>query len=380
MIGLSGLLVKSAQQMLLTAQDLRAADISLPILVGGAALTRRFTDERISPEYSGPVIYAKDAMIGLSLANQVMEDPDQFSIKKEPTVTPRRAALAGEKDKQDVSIPKRSNIAMPTIFRPIDCKPHILQNIELDFCIPYINWQMLLGHHLGLKGKVKKLLAEGNDKAISLKTNVDELFQEAKKNGWFKPSVIYQFFPAVSEGNQVHILHPEQPEEIIETFTFPRQNKEPYLCLADYVTERNDNNKHDYIALFAVTAGSNVRQAAQNFKKEGEYFNSHAIQSMALELAEGLAERTHQTIRDHWGFPDHTDFTMQDRLQARYQGQRFSFGYPACPNLEDQEKLFRLLQPEKIGIQLTEGFMMEPEASVTAFVVSHPEARYFNVL
>ena len=105
----------------------------------------------------------------------------------------------------------------------------------------------------------------------------------------------------------------------------------------------------------------------------------HAVQALALELAEGLAERTHQVIRDKWGFPDPVDFTMEKRFQAKYQGQRYSFGYPACPNLEDQEKLFHLLKPEKIGIHLTEGFMMEPEASVSAIVVSHPEARYFNV-
>ena len=137
MIGLSGLLVKSAQQMLLTAQDLRAADISLPILVGGAALTRRFTDEKISPEYSGPVIYAKDAMNGLSLANQVMEDPDQFSIKKEPIVTPRRAALTDDKKQQDLSIPKRSNIASRRFFNQ-SIASHIffkISNLTIVFLI-----------------------------------------------------------------------------------------------------------------------------------------------------------------------------------------------------------------------------------------------------
>lgn len=115
-------------------------------------------------------------------------------------------------------------------------------------------------------------------------------------------------------------------------------------------------------------------------KEDGQFFRSHAIQALALELAEGLAERTHQLIRDRWGFPDSPDFSMKDRFQAKYQGQRFSFGYPACPDLEDQEKLFKLLKPEQIGITLTDGYMMEPEASVSAFVVSHPEARYFNVL
>ncbi|CEE01481.1 methionine synthase [Caldibacillus thermoamylovorans] len=146
------------------------------------------------------------------------------------------------------------------------------------------------------------------------------------------------------------------------------------------MSEQTEDTPHDYIALFAVTAGENIRKLAIQFKEKGEFFKNHVIQAMALELAEGLAERTHQLIRDRWGFPDPLDFSMKDCFQAKYQGQRFSFGYPACPDLEDQAKLFKLLQPEKFGIQLTEGFMMEPEASVTAFVVAHPEARYFNVL
>ena len=113
--------------------------------------------------------------------------------------------------------------------------------------------------------------------------------------------------------------------------------------------------------------------------KQGKFLESHGLLATALELAEGFPERLHQEIRDGWGFPDATDFTMRDRFAAKYQGQRFSFGYPGCPNLEDQEKLFKLLKPEQIGVNLTEGFMMEPEASVSAIVFAHPDARYFNV-
>ena len=130
----------------------------------------------------------------------------------------------------------------------------------------------------------------------------------------------------------------------------------------------------DYIALMVVTAGRGVREAATRLKEEGKFLEMHALQPTALELEEGFAERIHQGIRDQWGFPDGVDFTMRDRLAAKYQGQRFSFGYPACPNLEEHEKLF-----EDIGAQLTLGFMMEPESSVSAIVFAHPEARYFNV-
>ena len=136
----------------------------------------------------------------------------------------------------------------------------------------------------------------------------------------------------------------------------------------------------DYIAFFAVTAGKGVREIAEKLKNEGRFLENHAFQALALETAEGLAELIHRQIRDRWGFPDPVNFTMKDRFAAKYQGQRFSFGYPACPDLEDQKKLFRLISPEDIGIELTEGFMMEPEASVTAIVFAHPEARYFNVM
>jgi 5-methyltetrahydrofolate--homocysteine methyltransferase len=136
----------------------------------------------------------------------------------------------------------------------------------------------------------------------------------------------------------------------------------------------------DYVGMFAVVAGKNIRPEAQRMKEEGRYFESHALQAIALETAEGFAERIHQLMRDQWGFPDPADFTMKERFAAKYQGQRFSFGYPACPNLEDQARLFRLLNPGQIGLELTDGYMMEPEAAVTAIVFAHPEARYFNVL
>jgi len=134
----------------------------------------------------------------------------------------------------------------------------------------------------------------------------------------------------------------------------------------------------DSVGFLVVTAGKGVREISTEYKEQGEYVRSHAIQSLALELAEAFAERLHHVMRDTWGFPDPADMTMIQRFGARYQGIRVSFGYPACPNLEDQEKLFRLLQPSQIGVELTEGFMMEPEASVSAMVFSHPQARYFN--
>ena len=368
MIGLSGLLVKSAQQMVLTAQDLKQAGISLPILVGGAALSRKFTDTKIAPEYDGIVLYAKDAMEGLTLANRIVQQDISYEKKEKTKQTIERQST--------VAVMTKSNVKRAPIYVPTDTEKHILKDIPLSHIEPYVNWQMLLGHHLGLKGNVKKLLAEGNEKAIMLKELIDELLAEAKQTKSLAPKAVYQFFPARSDGDTVIIYDPRDQQTVIETFTFPRQTKAPHLCLADYLS----NEQIDYVGLFAVTAGAGVRDMAQRLKEEGQFLKSHAIQALALELAEGLAERVHQIMRDRWGFPDSPDFTMEQRFAAKYQGQRFSFGYPACPNLEDQEKLFRLLRPEEIGIHLTEGYMMEPEASVSAIVFAHPEARYFNVL
>ncbi|MED3668333.1 methionine synthase [Geobacillus kaustophilus] len=371
-IGLSGLLVKSAQQMVVTAQDLRQAGISTPILVGGAALTRKFTENKIAPEYDGIVLYAKDAMDGLALANQLQQGEIDYKKKEAAESEPTRPTAVATAFKSNVSTD------VP-VYIPADLERHVLRNVPLDHVLPYVNWQMVLGHHLGLKGKVKRLLEERDEKALALKAVVDELVAEAKERGWIQPAGVYRFFPAQSDGNRVYVYDPVDRKTVLETFDFPRQPRAPHLCLADYLKSK-ESGEMDYVGLFAVTAGYGIRELAQQWKDEGEFLKSHAIQALALEIAEGFAERIHQIMRDRWGFPDDPDFTMEERFAAKYQGQRYSFGYPACPNLEDQEKLFRLLHPEDIGIRLTDGYMMEPEASVSAIVFAHPEARYFNVL
>lgn len=382
-VGLSGLLVKSAQQMVLTAHDMKQAGITVPILVGGAALSRKFTDTKIANEYDGLVLYAKDAMNGLSLANQLHE-PDGYEKFLSERKEKQEAALLkpdffGNKKSATAVLDRPKVTVKAPVFVPQDTKRHLLKSYSLSHIEPYINQQMLLGHHLGLKGKVEKLLAEKDDKAVKIHEVVQSLLTEAKINGWIKPAAVYQFYPAQSDGNKLYIFDPENQENILETFDFPRQEVSPGLCLADYVRPVSDIEK-DYVGMFAVTAGTGIRQAADQLKKEGRFLESHALQALALESAEGFAELIHRQIRDRWGFPDSTEMTMKDRFAAKYQGQRFSFGYPACPDLDDQKKLFKLLQPEDIGIHLTDGCMMEPEASVTAIVFSHPEARYFNVL
>ncbi len=380
-IGLSGLLVKSAQQMVITAQDLKAAGVDVPILVGGAALTRKFTKTRISPEYEGLVLYAKDAMNGLDLANQISNPQLRQKLIEEMRASKESNVMeAGKKSELPAATRAvRSSISQDAeVYVAPDTDRHVMRNIPLSHIIPYINMQMLLGHHLGLKGSVEQLLAEKNEKAVELKETIDSILEEASRLGLIQANGMYRFFPAHSSGNDILVYDPQDHGKLLKTFSFPRQQSEPYLCLADFL-KSVDSGVMDYVGFLVVTAGRGIREKAEEWKKKGDYLRSHALQALALETAEALAERIHHMMRDIWGFPDPPEFTMKQRFGARYQGIRVSFGYPACPNLDDQELLFDLMKPQDIGVELTDGSMMEPEASVSAMVFAHPQAQYFNV-
>jgi 5-methyltetrahydrofolate--homocysteine methyltransferase len=164
----------------------------------------------------------------------------------------------------------------------------------------------------------------------------------------------------------------------VHRFVFGRQSKQDGLCLSDYVLDPVDGTR-DHLALFVVTAGEGAREHAERAKQGGEYFLSHALQALAIETAEACAEWLHRRIREDWGFPDPPSMTMHDRFTARYRGKRYSFGYGACPDLNQQQGIWKLLNPEEIGVRLTEGMMMDPEASVSALVFHHPDCAYFTV-
>jgi 5-methyltetrahydrofolate--homocysteine methyltransferase len=381
-IGLSGLLVKSAQMMVITAQDLKTAGIDCPILVGGAALTNKFTRTRIAPEYDGLVVYAKDAMNGLDLANQLQDGP-------------RRAELAARLAREGELLATSGGAAAPAahpgrpftkavlrhdfpIPRPPDLKLHLLENYDLDAIFAYINPVMLYTRHLGFKGKFAEALAAGDPKARELRDQVDRVEAEMLRRSDIRASAVYKFFRAYSEGDSLIITCPEG-DHVKERFDFGRQAKDGGFCLADFTAAR-DSGRTDYVAFLATTVGPGVRALADEWKEKGDYLKSHILQILALEGAEAFAELLHQKIREMWGFPDSAETTKQALFKAQYRGVRVSFGYPACPRLEDQVQLFRLLDVERsIGVHLTEGFMMEPEGSVSALVFHHPEARYFSL-
>lgn len=372
-IGLSGLLVKSAQQMISTAADLDAAGISVPLIAGGAALTRRFVHGRIAPGYSGLCTYGKDAMSGLVMIERMVdpEQIDELTAEIEELAEKDRHALAGAASKPKSVKPVAPEVVDRSIEVPAppDLERHAV-DIDLDSAWNLINPQMLYGKHLGLKGPVEKLAAEGNEKWLKLEAIVDDL-KELGRSGAMECRGVWQFFPATAKGDEIILTDPVSGDPAAR-WTFPRKGGTG-ICLADYVLE------NDHVALFVTTAGAGVRARAVEWKEAGEYLKSHAWSALALETAEGAAEWVHRQLRAAWGFPDSADLALRRVLSARYRGKRYSFGYPACPDLGGQQALFQALRPEDIGVQLTEGDMMDPEASVSALVFHHPEARYFGV-
>jgi len=379
MIGLSGLLVKSAQQMVVTADDLSRAGTVPPMLVGGAALSETFTLTRIDPAYSGSVFYAKDAMAGLALCDRIRGANGGLAALEEETETRReRAAARPGGTRRAVADPgTRRSSAVSVLAEapaPPDFERHVVTRADLAEIWPWINPQALFGRHLGLQEKWEKAWERRDERAMELSRVVRALQSEGER-GALTASAVWQWFRAEADGNTVRLLGADG--KTLEEFPFRRQPKSDGLCIADWVLENGAGP--DAVCLFVTTTGAGVRERAERLKAAGEYLKSHALQALALEGAEAYAELLHARLREAWGFPDPPGMTMLDRFRSRYRGIRVSFGYPACPDLEHQEKLWRLLRPEEIGVELTDGFMMDPEASVSALVFHHPDAGYFSV-
>ena len=386
-LGLSGLLVKSAHQMVATAEDLSRAGVEVPVLVGGAALSRNFVDRNIAPAYRGTVAYARDAMAGLDLAKKLVAPADRQALERE--MAQRRAQLAEEvqprprparaKAARSCEIPLAAQIPQPP-----DYERHVLAQTPLEQIWRFVNPVMLYGRHFGARGaraigtpaEAHLRDTEEGRKALQVKAALDDLKGELR--GWMQAKAVFQFFKAGSEGNSIQLFDGRTLEPLVR-FELPRQEREGGICLADFVAPLEGGRPRDNLCLFVATAGAGIRERAEAYKAAGDFLKMHGAQALALETAEAYAELLHAQLRRMWGFPDPPEMTMLERFRAEYRGKRYSFGYPACPDLENQRALFDLLRPADIGVSLTDGFMMEPEASVSALVFHHPAAFYFSV-
>ena len=383
MVGLSGLLVKSAKMMVETAQDFSQAGITTPVLVGGAALSNRFTRLRIAPEYDGMVAYAPDAMSGLALANTIQDADERaqlittFDEEVEEMLAADEASREGGSEPGEDEPPAqvRHDFDIPN---PPDLRLHVINDHPLEDIFPLINPQMLYVRHLGYKGRFADDLESGVQSAIDLRDSVRNVEDLMLAQANIKANAVFKFFPANSDGQQI-LVHGSEDRKSSEKFYFGRQSQRDGLCLADYLLPQS-SGQADYLGMFLVSIGTGVRKLAETLMADGQFLNSHILSALALESAEAFAELLHQQMRQMWGYGDKPGTTPQDLFRTQYRGKRFSFGYPACPRLEDQEQLFRLLDVStNLDVELTEGFMMDPESSVSALVFHHPDAKYFNL-
>jgi 5-methyltetrahydrofolate--homocysteine methyltransferase len=391
-IGLSGLLVKSTLEMKYVIQDLERQKLEFPVICGGAALTRKYVEDDLRREYSSAVFYADDAFAGLHIMEDLATGDGQKQARLQEGRTVKEYAKAAAVDDETGPVfAERSAVVSdaPSIPTPPFWGVRVRTDFDLHEVFQYINDTALFKNQWQLKTASQEdyvRLVEHKFRPIKMK-----LQEEVIATGIFEPRVVYGYFPAQAEGNDVivyeskpnpdnHKGHEDtQRKEELLRFTFPRQREGRKLCISDFFAPKS-SGKMDVLGLSLVTIGSKASEETQRLFEGGEYTRYLYLHGLSVETAEALAEYLHKKMREELGIAGQDSPHIRDLFHQKYQGSRYSFGYPACPNLEDQTKLFALLHPEKnVGVRLTTGFLLEPEQSTSAIVVHHPQAKYFVV-
>ena len=386
-IGLSGLLVKSTLEMKYVIQDLERQKLEFPVICGGAALTRKYVEDDLRREYSNAVFYADDAFGGLHIMEDLISPNGRRKarIQEGRTVKEYAKAVAVDEEtgpvfaERSAVVSDASNIPTPPFWGV-----RVKKDFDLSELFPYINETALFKNQWQLKTASQEdyaRLVEQKFRPIK-----QELENEIIASGWFEPKVVWGYFPAQGDGNDVVVYEippahrtGEAARASIELlrFTFPRQREGRRLCISDFFAPKA-SGKMDVIGLSLVTIGARASVETQKLFEAGEYTKYLYLHGLSVETAEALAEYHHKLMRQQLGIAAGDSPSIRDLFHQKYRGSRFSFGYPACPNLEDQTKLFALLRPEEnVGVRLTSGFLLEPEQSTSAIVVHHPAAKYF---
>ncbi|MBV8939717.1 MAG: B12-binding domain-containing protein [Alphaproteobacteria bacterium] len=392
-VGLSGLLVKSTVVMRENLEELTRQGVSLPVLLGGAALTRAYVEEDCVSAYGpGRVAYAQDAFDGLDLMNKVVGGDfdthlDEIKRRKHnrPSSSRAKQRWADNENKPTELRPveweavklKREALAREAeVPEPPFWGAQVIEEIPMKALLPFLNEQMLFTFHWGFKKAGKSLDEYWKWVDAEVRPILHRLLAECEREHILQPKAAYGYFRAASEGNAV-ILFDENDAEL-GRFAFPRQDKDGGICIADFFRDV-DAGKRDVIGLQVVTAGQRVADVARQWFADNRYQDYLYLHGLGVETAEALAEYIHKRIRAELGFGHEDDRDMKKVLKQAYRGSRYSFGYPACPRLEDQALLLKLLGAGRIGVELSDEFQLHPEQSTSAIVVHHPQAKYFNI-
>jgi 5-methyltetrahydrofolate--homocysteine methyltransferase len=380
-IGLSGLLVKSTLIMRENLLEMNARGLhAYPVILGGAALTRGYVEQDLRSLYKGRVFYAQDAFEGLRLMEELGADPDPVPTEDPPGFF-ERPVTSHRTDVLDPALyvftGERSTtepIAEPPVLPFYGARKH--EKFDIWEVYKYINPVALFRG----QWQFKRPEGMGNQEFTAwLEGQAGPVFDRLRRElaTVLKPRVKWGYFPCNSQGNDLIVYHDDARTERLR-FNFPRQRDAGRLCLSDFFLPV-DAGKPDVVGFHIVTVGGDVSLRERALFDAGEFQDYLFVHGMGVETAEALAEYWHLQIRRELGIDDQEPEERRLLFSARYHGSRYSFGYPACPNLEDQAKLFQLLNPEDIGIALTEEFMLDPEQSTSAIIVHHPAAKYFNI-
>jgi len=379
-IGLSGLLVKSTLEMKYVIQDLEAQKLDFPVICGGAALTRKYVEDDLRREYSNSVFYADDAFAGLHIMDDLTSTNGQRQHRLEEGRKVKEfaravAASGGEGSvttERSAVVQPAPNIPLPPLYGV-----RVRRDFDLNEVFTYINHTALFKNQWQLKtASQADYLRLIEEKYIPI---LADLQKEVAAKGWFEPKVVYGYFACQAEGNDVVLYDSPNSGKEIQRFTFPRQREGRKLSIADFFLPK-ESGQFDVIGLSVVTIGSRASVETKKLFDAGEFTKYLYLHGLSVETAEALAELFHKQIREELGIAGDDAPRVGDLFHQKYRGSRYSFGYPACPRLEDQTKIFDLLKPEEtIGVRLTSGYHMEPEQSTSAVIVHHPQAKYFVV-
>ncbi|MGC9963298.1 MAG: methionine synthase [Acidimicrobiales bacterium] len=380
-IGMSGLLVKSTLIMRENLGELnRLGKSSYTVVLGGAALTRTYVEKDLRETYDGRVFYGKDAFEGLRVLDRMMEikrsgvDDPTFGTERSGRVLPKRQSeLLDEVD--PATLPARSPEVEEDneIFVPPFLGSRVAKGIPLDDVVSYLNETALFRNQWGYRPVDGESDADFKERVrAELRARLDE----AKAEGVLIPSVAWGYFPANSDGTDLVIYTDDERTTERTRFHFPRQRKAPYLCIADFFRSVESGEK-DYAAFHLVTMGPAASERTAELFAADRYLDYVSLHGLSVEMAEALAELWHRRIREEWGFADQDAPTLTGLFRQQHRGGRYSFGYPACPELEDNAKVVDLLQADRIGVTVSEGFQLHPEQTTLAIVCHHPKAKYF---
>ena len=388
-IGMSGLLVKSTVIMRENLEEMQRRGVSTPVILGGAALTRNFVEHDCRKAYEGAVYYAKDAFEGLDIVGRVVagEAAPAVAAKKKrvtaqvaATVDAVRDAAAATRPEpeEDAGLPHRSDLAAaPSVPKPPFWGRRLIESVNLQSVMPYINEVTLFQFQWGYRRKNRP--ADEYQRFIDgeVRPIYHELMKQCAQEKILQPKAAYGYWPCFADGDALVLLDPKSQTKEVARFAFPRQDGKKHLCISDFFLSRN--GQLDTIALQVVTIGQQASDVAREWFSADRYKDYLHLHGLSVEAAEGLAEYVHRQIRGELGIAGDDARDMRQLLKQGYRGSRYSFGYPACPRMEDQEVLLDLLGASEVGIEMGDEFQLWPEQSTSAIVVHHPAARYFTI-